>query len=198
MASAETIPLEKLLTPISDEFGVGENLRENTSADSAYHRIKDARKAARAAERNNMFDNDNSEANNHWRQILDLAPDVLESQSKDLDIACWYTEALTRQYGFQGLRDGFKLINGFIENFWDNVYPLPDEDGIETRTATLTGLNGEGSEGVLISPIRNVDITQGNNPGPFSYWKYQQALDVEKIIDEESRAEKSAKLGFNP
>ncbi len=144
-----------------------------------------------------MFDSNSSEADDQWRKIIKLAPDILKNNAKDLEIASWYTEALIRQHGFQGLRDGFKLIDGLIEQFWDNIYPLPDEDGVETRVAALAGLNGEGADGVLIAPIRNVSITQGNDPGPFSFWKYQQALEVEKTIDEEAKLDKASKLGFS-
>jgi len=197
MASEEIIQLESLLEPISEDNPVGDDIREDSSPASAYYSIKDARNAARAAERNNMFDGDSSEADEQWRKILELAPDILQNKAKDLEVASWYTEALIRRYGFQGLRDGFKLIHGLIDKYWDNLYPLPDEDGIETRVASLTGLNGEGAEGVLIAPIRNVEITQGHEPGPFSLWKYQQALEVEKILDEEAKAEKASKLGFS-
>lgn len=197
MASEETIPLESLLQPISEENSVGDDIREDSSPTSLYYAIKDARNSARASERQNMFDGNNSEAGDYWRKILDLAPDILQNNAKDLEIASWYTEALIRQYGFRGLRDGFKLIHGLIEQYWDNLYPLPDEDGIETRVASLSGLNGEGAEGVLIAPIRNVEITQGYEPGPFSYWKYQQAMDVEKILDEEAKTDKASKLGFS-
>ena len=197
MASEEIISLDQLLAPVSDNNGVGDNIREHTSQDSPYYKTKDARSAARAAERNNMFDSDTSEADGQWRKILELAPDILKNQAKDLEIASWYTEALIRQYGFPGLRDGFKLIKGLIEQYWDDLYPLPDEDGIETRVASLTGLNGEGAEGVLITPIRNVYITEGTEPGPFHYWKYQQALEVDKIIDEEVKKTKADKLGFS-
>ena len=197
MASEEIIQLDTLLQPISEDNPVGNDIRDDSSPTSPYYSIKDARNAARAAERNNMFDGDNSEADDQWRKILELAPDILQNNAKDLEVASWYTEALIRRYGFQGLRDGFKLIHGLISQYWDNLYPLPDEDGIETRVASLSGLNGEGAEGVLIAPIRNVDITQGNEPGPFSFWKYQQALDIEKIIDEEAKSDKAAKLGFS-
>lgn len=197
MASEAVIPLDSLLQPISDENPVGEDIRDNSSPTSPYYSIKDARNAARAAERNNMFDGDSSEADEQWRKILELAPEILHNNAKDLEVASWYTEALVRRHGFTGLRDGFKLIHGLIDQYWDNLYPLPDEDGIETRVASLTGLNGEGAEGVLIAPIRNVDITQGYDPGPFSLWKYQQALEVDKIIDEDARSEKASKLGFS-
>lgn len=197
MASEEIIQLHNLLQPISEDNPVGDDIREDSSPTSAYYSIKDARNAARAAERNNMFDGNNSEADDHWRKVLELAPDILQTQTKDLEIASWYTEALIRRHGFQGLRDGFKLIHDLIDQYWDHLYPLPDEDGIETRVASLSGLNGEGAEGVLIAPIRNVEITQGHEPGPFSFWKYQQALEVEKIIDEEAKNDKKTKLGFS-
>lgn len=197
MPSEQIIPLDQLLEPISADKSVGDDIRDNPSPTSPYYSIKDARNAARAAERNNIFDSDNNEADTHWRKILELAPDILQNHSKDLEVASWYVEALVRRYGFQGLRDGFKLIYGLIENFWNDLYPLPDEDGIETRVAPLTGLNGEGSEGVLIAPIRNIYITQGVSSGPYNYWMYQQALDVEKILDEETKREKASKLGFS-
>lgn len=197
MASDEIIQLENLLQPISEDNPVGDDIRSDPSPTSPYYTIKDARNSARAAERNNMFDGNNSEADEQWRKIIQLAPDILQNNAKDLEVASWYTEALVRQYGFQGLRDGFRLIHGLIEQYWDNLYPLPDEDGVETRVASLSGLNGEGAEGVLIVPIRNVAITQGSEPGPFSFWKYQQALEVEKIIDAEAKADKASKLGFS-
>lgn len=197
MSSEQVIPLHELLQPISEESAVGNDIREDNSPSSPYNTVKDARSAARAAERNNMFDTTNSEADEEWRKVIELAPELLQNQSKDLEIASWYTEALIRRHGFQGLRDGFQLIGGLLQQYWDNLYPLPDEDGVETRVASLTGLNGEGAEGVLIAPIRNVDLTQGSEPGPFNYWKYQQALDVEKTIDEEAKSEKAAKLGFS-
>lgn len=197
MASEQLIALDELLAPISDESAVGIDIREDASPSSTYYTIKDARTAARAAERSNVFDSDNSEADEQWRKVIEQAPEILKSTAKDLEIASWYTEALIRRYGYQGLRDGFKLIHGLIDQYWEDLFPLPDEDGIETRVAPLTGLNGEGAEGVLIAPIRNVNITQGSEPGPFNYWKYQQALEVEKTLDEEAKREKASKLGFS-
>lgn len=197
MPSEAIIDISSLLEPVSDDNPVGEDIRENSSPSSAYYTIKDARNSARAAERNSMFDGGSSEADENWRKILELAPDILKNNAKDLEVASWYTEALIRRYGFPGLKAGFSIIRQMIEKFWDNLYPLPDEDGIETRVSSLTGLNGEGAEGVLIAPIRNANITEDVQPGPFNYWQYTQALDIQKITDEGSRAEKSSKIGFN-
>lgn len=196
MASEQVIPLDALLDPISDDSAVGVDIREDDSPNSEYYAAREARSAARAAERSNIFDNRNADAEAHWEKILELAPEILQNRSKDLEIASWYIEALTRSYGFQGLRDGFQLLLGLSQRYWEDLYPLPDEDGIETRVAPLVGLNGEGAEGVLIAPLRNIGLTQGSDPGPFSLWKYQQALDIDKTMDEEARQQMGARLGF--
>lgn len=197
MPSPSIVDVNSLLEPISEDNLVGSDIREDSSPTSIYSTIKDARSAARAAERHSMFDGGSSEADGSWRKILELAPEILKNHAKDLEIASWYTEALIRKAGFQGLRDGFTLIRQLIETYWDGLYPLPDEDGIETRVSPLTGLNGEGAEGVLIAPIRSIRITEDMDPGPFSFWQYKQALDVQKISDEAARAEKAKKVGFS-
>lgn len=198
MPSPQVIDISSLMAPISAENPVGVDLRQDNSPRSLYSRIRDARKSARAAERTNLFEENNTEADEHWRVVFDLAPQILKENTKDLEIACWYTEALIRKAGFRGLRDGFSLIRQLIENFWDNIYPLPDDDGIETRVAALTGLNGEGAEGVLIAPIRTTFITEGDQAGrPFGYWQYKQALDAQRMTDEQGRAEQISKNGFN-
>lgn len=197
MASAQLIDLDSLAVPLESSDAAGADPRDDNSVSSNYSRLRDARKAARAAERSNLFDGNSSAADEHWRIVMDLAPEILKNEAKDLEVACWYTEALIRKSGFQGLRDGFTLIRSLIENYWDSLYPLPDEDGITTRVSPLTGLNGEGAEGVLIVPIRNVALTDRVEPGPFNYWQYKQALDTQRITDDQDREEIINKNGFS-
>ena len=197
MASESILELDTLLAPISDDQPTGIDLREDGSPTSPYYTIKDARNAARAAERNALFDEGDNSALEHWRTVLEKGPQILREQAKDLEIATWTVEALARKHGYAGLRDGFHLITGLVDSFWDSLYPMPDEDGLETRVASITGLNGEGAEGVLIAPIRNIQITEGQSVGPFTYWQYQQARDTAKLADEEARSQRRASLGFD-
>lgn len=197
MASNININIDQLLEPISEDNPVGSDLREDQKPDSIYQQIKQARMSARAAERNNMYDQSNNEAIDHWRNISVLAPEIISKHSKDLEISSWYIEAVVRLYGFHGLKECFKLTRELIETYWDSLYPQPDEDGMLIRVAPLAGLNGEGAEGVLMAPIRNIAITQGEQPGPFSLWQYQQALDIQKITDPETRSENFARIGFS-
>lgn len=197
MASPPVLDFASLLAPISPESPTGIDLRLDASPLSSYQTIKTARYAARDAEKNNLYRESNGEADEQWRKILSLAPGLLIRESKDLEVATWLTEALIRRNGFQGIRDAFVLIEGLIENFWDQLYPLPDEeDGIETRVSPLAGLNGAANEGVLIAPIRRVALTEGYSPGPFAYWQYQQAVELERTTNDDARSNKAEKLGF--
>ncbi|AUM13132.1 type VI secretion system protein TssA [Ketobacter alkanivorans] len=197
MASPHIIDIDELLQPISENQPQGSDIREDSSSTSLYYQIKDARNTARAAERASLFDPDEA-ANvlNAWRPILDLAPTILKEHSKDLEVASWLIEALIRFHDFPGLRDGIKLTRGLVDNFWENLYPEPDEDGIETKVAPLAGLNGDSGEGTLLAPIRNALITTESSVGAYSFWQYQQARDAARITDPDKREEKEATLGF--
>lgn len=197
MTSSVILDIQELLTPISEDLPSGKDLRLDASPLSSYQTIKTARYAARDAEKNNLYNNEGSgEADEYWRKILTLAPKILREESKDLEVATWLTEAMVRRYGFNGLRDSLQLIEGLLNQFWEHLYPMPDEDGIETRVAPLAGLNGTSNEGVLIAPIRRIPLTEGYAPGPFAFYQYQQAVDLERITNDDLREAKTEKLGF--
>lgn len=198
MASPDILDFERLLAPIPGELPAGTDLRKDSSPDPVYYRIKDARSAARATERN-LEALDESELDGgasagmaqEWRAVLELAPEVLAGQSKDLEVTAWLIEALVRAHGFAGLRDGFRLARELVEAFWETLYPAEDEDGVLTKVAPLAGLNGEGGEGTLIQPIRKVLITDSPDLGSFGLWHHEQASKLLEI-PEEKRAQRIA------
>jgi type VI secretion system protein ImpA len=185
METPALLNFDELLAPIAGDNPAGIDLRADPSPTSLFFKIKDARSAARAAERGAEASGAPEEGGllPPWRTILEISPKAIAGQSKDLEVAAWFCEALLRAHGVAGLRDGFRLATGLVENFWDQLYPLPDEDGIATRVAPITGLNGSESDGALIQPIRKVEISEGRDPGPFAFWQYEQAADLLKLGD---------------
>jgi len=191
MATESILDLETLCRPISEEQPVGVDLRDDASPNSLYYRIKDARSQARAAERQQEMGDDSNVPD--WGPILQLAPDALTNQTKDFELTAYLLEALVRTYGFAGLRDGCRLVEQYAKLFGDDIYPLPDEDGLETRLAPLIGLNGEEGTGTLIQPIKNVPITGNTSVGMFGLAQYTQALELEKL--ESSARDRRISLG---
>jgi type VI secretion system protein ImpA len=183
---------EKLLAPIEGVLPVGPDLRTDSSPTSIYYAVKDARMAARASERQMMLEGHHSGPPLEWRPVLERGFEALAEKSKDLELAAYVVEALVRLQGFPGLRDGFCLLRELVERFWDQLYPLPDEDGIDTRVAPLAGLNGDGAEGTLMGPLVRVPLTAGANAGPYSYSDYQQAQALHGT-SEEVRAKRIAR-----
>lgn len=198
MTSPSVIDIQALSQPVTDDCPQGSDIRLDRSPNSDYYRIKDARNGARAAERANLFDDEAGvDTLALWQPVLDTAPQILSETSKDLEVLSWYIEALIRFHGLAGLRDGLALTLEIIEQYWDNLYPEPDEDGLETKVAPLTALNGDGGEGTLLGPIRNCEITTLGNDRAFSYWQYQQARDASKVADEDERNSRLQTMGFN-
>jgi type VI secretion system protein ImpA len=185
------IDIQALLAPVSESSPSGVNLRADQSAGSSYYRLKDARSAARSAERRADAEAGGAEAlSPSWDTILSLGPKVLAQQSKDLEVSAWLTEALLRTEGFAGLTAGLALMRGLIERYWDSFFSLEDEAGLETRLAPLAGLVG--ADGTLIQPLRKVPITaNGLTDGPFASYHYDQGRALGQLANE-ARARREA------
>ena len=70
-------------------------------------------------------------------QVIRLSTDALTNKTKDLQLAAWLTEALLKQKGFGGLRDGLALCYGLVEKFWETVYPELEDGDAQARGAPL-------------------------------------------------------------
>lgn len=191
MSDSEFLDFEKLVAPVQGDAPCGADLRKDYAPDALYRKIKDARQRAGKAERDAWAEETTASAD--WAEVLNLAPSLLYDQTKDLEVACWLTEALLRKYGYAGLRDGFKACTLLVENFWDNLHPNPDpeeepdEDEGLIRVAALTGLNGGDYQGTLIAPLSAVDLVDSSEPGKWGLSAFEQAVTLEGITDSEER-----------
>jgi type VI secretion system protein ImpA len=186
MASPEVLDVASLLQPITGENPTGTDLRADASPSSIYYQLKDARNAARAAERRVPEPGKEKDTTPpDWRPVIRFAKIALAERSKDLESAAYLIEALVRLHGFAGLRDGFRLTRGLVEQYWDGLYPMPDEEGLETRVAPLAGLNGVDAEGTLVAPISLVPIAQDNGYCAYGWYHYNQALEFENLTPDD-------------
>jgi type VI secretion system protein ImpA len=180
--SASVIDIEALLLPISQDNPAGCDLREDPTASTAYHTLKDARMSARHFERDTGQAVDSASAKKAWQQVKKMSQALLKNQSKDLEIAAWLIESLLRLHDFAGLRDGFLLVDALLWQYWPQLYPRDNKD-IAARVSSLGGLNGFDKEGTLIVPISSVAITQDGDAASFALWEYQQALAIDRLDD---------------
>ncbi|MDR3435259.1 type VI secretion system protein TssA [Telmatospirillum sp.] len=186
-------PLTDLLRPISDEAPCGVDLRLQPGSDAEYFLLRDLRSSARAIERRADADEEAESSLSEWQHIREMAVALLETRSKDIEIAVWLTEAQVRLGGFAGLHDGFRLISGLVERYWNHLLPMPDEDGMAVRLAPLSGLNGIDTEGTLIQPIRKIPLSpaDGGEP-PIAFWHYELARRAASAPDARPRPGRTA------
>ena len=190
------LDLAALIAPIPGDSPVGSDLRADISPHSVYQKLRESRATARNNERSALANGDSDYISRpDWAEIITLAPQILREQSKDIEVVAWLIEALTRTYGFSGVTAGFTLARLLIEQYGSALYPPLDEDGIAGQLSALTGLNGFGSEGALIAPLKSIPLTEGAPPAPFSAWQCEQAFATDRIGDESRRAARS-KRGF--
>lgn len=134
MAAPPIVDFEALLNPIAADKPSGESLRYT----GTYDIIEEARRS------------DDDLAQGEWQRetkvadwhlVIETATAALTTQSKDLHIATRLVEALVKQYGFVGLRDGLRLLRELQEQFWDSLYPEVEDGDIEFRAGPFEWLN---------------------------------------------------------
>src|ERR1700752_519752 len=147
MPSPQVIDIEALLDAIPGEKPAGESLRYTEIYTAIPH-------AMQSGDNRDPLEATVKTAN--WPAVIDMAMDVLQHQSKDLQIAAWAVEALVKLEGFAGLRDGLHLLSELQDRFWESLYPGVEEGqlDLEYRAVPLEGLNQK-----LPAAIRGVPLT---------------------------------------
>ena len=115
-----------------------------------------------------------------WRVVFQLAHQAIATRSKDLEIAAWLTEAALRLHHLSGFTAGTSLMAGLVDRFWDGLHPLPDEEGMATCVAPLTGLNGLGRDGTLVQPLGRLILFKRRDGRLLSYWEYEQSEGIKE------------------
>lgn len=159
------LDLEHLLKEISPESPCGENLEE----DPLFLQLEDA---SRFVEERQMGDSIIPAEEPDWKVVRKLSLELLE-RSHDVQIAMHLLCALVRTDGFSGLEQGLDLIKGWLQDHWDEVYPLqdPEDDYPILRLNTLTSLN---DYKLVIGPLNHFPLTQ-SPLGKFSWRDYEIA-----------------------
>ena len=189
--SDDILNLPAMLAPLAEGDGAGGDLRQDYSPSSIYQKLRDARAEARAEERaRDSQGADEGGLAGGWRQVRSLAITAIESHSKDFEIAAWLTEALVRQSGLSGLAAGTRLLTGLLENFWDQGFPQPDEDGLDGRSAPLGGLSGSDNDGTVMQTLRRTPLFRRPSGEYVSLYQFEASSETSGLADEARREQR--------
>jgi len=154
---------DDLLNPIEGPNPSGVNLRYNP----VYDKIKEARREEDQPPPG-MTERDRKTADNSL--VIKLTTDTLTTKTKDLQLAAWLTEALLKQKGFGGLRDGLAVCHGLVEKFWDTVYPEIEDGDVQARGAPLGFIGTK-----LEIPLKLIPVVE---KAKYGFLDHQQSREV--------------------
>ena len=92
-----------------------------------------------------------------WPEVARICSDALRNRSKDIRIASWLAEAWAKTRGFAGLRDGYLLIDGLCQNYWDGLHPVPEDGDVQQRVGNLAWLLSRSQQLIGEIPLTQAD-----------------------------------------
>lgn len=176
--------IASMLMPISTENPVGINLE--------YEQIYDDIRQARESDPDYFPQDEWTIAEPRyadWHKVRKLCIAALSQQSKDLQVGCWFVEALTHLQGLEGTETGFHFLSEFITNFWFQCWPVLNEDGAAFRYGKLNRLDRDISQALYTRPL----IRQPESS--LSHWRMVLAFEHKICTWPDSREELIAKEG---
>ncbi len=166
-----TIDLEAILTPVPGENPAGEDMRYLP----LYDEIKEARRADDLLDRGDW----NRELKTaDWDKVISLSTEALSQKTKDLQIAAWLLEALIKTEGFEGAEAGLDILVGFLDTFWEHVYPEVEDGDLDYRCGPLEFINDKLSMLLKEIPLTDIGVSSG-----YSWLDWQESVKVGKESD---------------
>ena len=102
-----------------------------------------------------------------WPAVAKAAAALLV-KTKDLRVAFHLTRALLHSEGFTGLRDGLAVMRGFVERYWDGLFPKLDPDEGSDPTSRVNVLLGLCDPAMVTDRFRTVPLVVARSFGRFS------------------------------
>lgn len=155
------IDLDNLLQPISDDEPAGPDLEYDPTFLAAF-------RAAQGSPGRQMGDTVVQGEEPDWRETAELAARLL-TRTKDLRVAVLLTRALLRVQGLAGLERGLTLVQGLLEQFWEQSYPQLDPDDDNDPTIRVNILLDLCSPESLLHALRTTPLVRSRVFGPLSY-----------------------------
>jgi type VI secretion system protein ImpA len=124
---------QELLEPISDSQPAGADLSFSPELDA----IAQARKFDDPSLDQGEWVTELKEAD--WPFVVERCAHLLKTASKDLRLGVWLTEAGARVHQLRGLGEGYLLLAGLCDQYWERgLYPQAEDGDNDQRTGNLS------------------------------------------------------------
>ena len=82
----------------------------------------------------------------NWKRVTEIAGDLLEKETKDLEICIFLIQGWTSLYGMRGLRCGLLLMYKLTEKYWDTLWPKFESSDSDARISPYKWLVTKGPD----------------------------------------------------
>ena len=183
------IDVNELLAPIPGSDPAG----SDASFSDQFDRIREARRADDPNLAQGEWKTELKVAD--WRVAQSLSEEILLRTSKDLQAAVWLAEAAISRHGLEGARDGFALLAGMLDTYWEGLYPRAEDGDLEERASKLAWFATYGARALQQMRLNDdpqaplnlagwIDSREVDNLGRQNAEAYQAALDEGRINGE--------------
>jgi type VI secretion system ImpA family protein len=149
-------PFDGLLDPIPGPAPAGEALRWGP----VHAEIEESRREEDDGLPRGVWRRDLKHAD--LERTVALCRAALAQRSKDLQIACWLTEAVARLHGPGAAAEGLGFIGALCGSFWPGLHPAHDGEPDSPRFAPLVWLDG-----ALATLVSTMPVVEGEtDAGP--------------------------------
>jgi type VI secretion system protein ImpA len=174
--------LAKLLEPLGSDSPTGADLRY-VDGDLTLQKIRQGR-----AEDDPALAVGGDVKPPNWRQVISDCEQALTTRTKDLEIAGWLTEALTRLQGFEGTRDGLRLCKELVATYWERLHPGLDGGEI-VLPVRAKPLNWLGVPNGLVRAVKLVPLLPRAGAAPLCWSDFEQSerVDAARLLTDQSQ-----------
>ena len=171
--------IDALLAPIAPENPCGADLAFSPEVDEiARARLADDPSLEQGAWVTALKEAD-------WKLVGKRCTGLLQTRSKDLQLAVWLAEANAKTGGMRGLAEALGLVAALCERYWEGLHPQADEDGFERRIGNLSWLAGR------IAPLVKTMPLAENGVLTLQAWEVARAKGPDTVAELETARARS-------
>ncbi len=113
-----------------------------------------------------------------WEFVASHCAGMIETRTKDLRLAAWLAEALAKTRGLRGLGDGYAVLSGLCEHYWEGLHPLPDDGDYDQRIGNLYWLLTR-----TLVLVREMPLADGAALLPDAEYCLAMLAELERVVD---------------
>lgn len=177
------IDWDALMRPVSEDRPGGDYLRY----DGPYDAISEARRQDDPDLPQGVWEVELKRAD--WKRVAAIAIEVLQTKTKDFQIAAWLLESLIHLRGFAGCADGLRVLNLLTEHFWESAHPEIEDNDLDSRLAPLQWIGDKAADALRMVPV---SMATPKTPVVYSMADWVAAQHLDKLAQKKPELLKAA------